>query len=225
MKKYVSELIGTFILVFVGTSTAVMTATSPETNGGVIAVALAFGLSLIGAGYAVGHISGGHLNPAVSWAMFLDKRLSLKDFLLYSVSQIVGAILASSIVGFMFSQMKEMTTANYAANGFGTMTAMGALMSEIVLTFIFVFIILSVTHSKFTAPGMSVLIIGLSLILLILAGANLSGASLNPARSIGPALFTGELALKELWVFILGPMLGASLSVLVYKYLNNSQTI
>lgn len=218
MKKYIAELLGTFILVFVGTGAAIFTAVGPESNGGVIAVALAFGLSVVAGAYAFGHISGGHFNPAVSWAMFLSKRLDFKDFLAYSLAQVLGAILGSATIWALFSSMQEAVTANFAANGVGQLTAFGAILSEAVLTFIFVLIILSVTKEGFPAPTMSVLIIGLTLVMLILAGANLSGASLNPARSIGPAIFAGGQALSELWVFILGPILGSSLSALVSKY-------
>lgn len=218
MKKYIAELLGTFILVFVGTSTAIFTAVSPESNGGALAVALAFGFSVVAGAYAVGHISGGHFNPAVSWGMFLSERLSFKDFLAYALAQILGGILGSATIWALFSSMQEAGAVKYAANGIGQLTPFGAILAEAVLTFIFVFVILSVTKEGFAASNLSVLIIGLSLVMLILAGANLSGASLNPARSIGPAIFAGGEALTELWVFILGPMLGASLSVLVNKY-------
>ena len=223
MKKYISELFGTFILVFTGTCTAVMVGMNPDANVGTFGIAVSFGLAVIAAAYSIGHISGGHLNPAVSWAMFMDKRLSFKDFIMYSISQIIGGILGSSLIWILFNLMKEEVAPSFAANVHGSLTPVGALVSEIVFTFIFVFVILSVTKTKFIAPSLAVVIIGFTLILLHLAGIPLSGASLNPARSIGPAIFTGGQPITDLWVYIVGPMIGASISVLLNNFLDSSE--
>lgn len=213
-KKYLAECIGTAILVFMGCGSAVLLGCDPA--GGHLAVALAFGLSIVATAYVIGSISGCHINPAVSFAMLISKKLSVSDFVGYVVSQIVGAIggaaLLKLIVGFGVNDL----TGGLGSNGLGSIGVAGALIVEIILTFIFIFTILGVTSdaSKGSVAG---IVIGLTLAFVHIVGIPLTGTSVNPARSIGPALFAGGAALSSLWVFIVGPMVGAALAALVYK--------
>lgn len=221
MKKLVAEFIGTFILVFFGTGTAVFMNLNPENSVGTLGVAIAFGFTVIAAAYAIGHISGGHLNPAVSLAMYLDKRLSLIDFLIYTIFQILGAIVASFLIWLILSTL-QVELSEYGANLPGDLSLLGAFIVECVLTFVFVFVVLSVTNTKFIAPSLAVLVIGFTLTMVHLVGIPLTGTSVNPARSIGPALFTGGEALSTLWIFIFAPLVGAIIATVVYKVLETS---
>lgn len=223
MNKYIAEFIGTFILVFLGTGAAVVLGGYTGGTGtgylGVLAIAFAFGLSIIGAAYAIGHISGCHVNPAVSVAVWLSGNLSLKDLGGYIGAQIVGAFLGSSFLAFVVASSSSLE--GIGSNGYGNLSAVnlnlsGALAVEVVLTFIFVLAILGVTSNKGTSH-MGGLIIGFTLTLVHLIGIPLTGTSVNPARSLAPAIFEGGEALSQVWVFILAPLAGAALAAMVFK--------
>lgn len=215
MKKYIAELIGTMVLVFMGCGSAVfLGAASP---GGHLAVAFAFGLSIVAVAYVIGNVSGCHINPAVSFGLLLNKRISVSDFIGYVIAQIIGAaigaLLLKVMVGFGVTDM----TGALGSNGIGNAGGYGgAIVIEVILTFIFVLAVLGVTadSSKGAVAGV---VIGLTLTLVHIVGIPLTGTSVNPARSIGPALFAGGDALIHLWVFIVAPLAGAAIAAAVYK--------
>jgi len=214
-RKYAAEVVGTAVLVFMGCGSAVFLGSA--TSGGHLAVALAFGLSIVAMAYVIGNISGCHINPAVSLAVFLDKRMNRADFCAYVVSQIsggvIGAALLKAVSGTVGIDRTGVLGANLAAGAGGTG---GAFLVEVILTFIFVLTILGVTADK-TKGDVAGIVIGLTLTFVHIVGIPLTGTSVNPARSIGPALFAGGKALTNLWVFILAPLIGAILAVLVYR--------
>jgi len=215
VRKYAAEIVGTAVLVFMGCGSAVFLGCA--TNGGHLAVALAFGLSIVAMAYVIGNVSGCHINPAVSLAVFLDKRMSAADFCAYVVSQIIGAVIGAALLkavsGFAGVDLTGGLGSNLAAGAGGTG---GAFLVEVILTFIFVLTILGVTADS-TKGGVAGIVIGLTLTFVHIVGIPLTGTSVNPARSIGPALFAGGAALTDLWVFILAPLAGAVLATLVYK--------
>ena len=216
MKKYFAEIIGTFVLVFMGCGAAMLLGVDPA--GGHLAVAFAFGLAIVAMAYAIGSVSGCHINPAVSLSMLLDKRLSGKDFVCYIISQAIGAVAAAAVLFAMVRQcgMADLT-GGLGSNGIGGIGNIGgALIVEIILTCIFVLTILSVTASEKTAH-LAGLVIGLTLVFVHIVGIPLTGTSVNPARSLGPALFAGGAALTDLWVFIVGPFIGAILAAIIYR--------
>lgn len=211
-KKFFAELIGTFMLVFIGTGAVVFG------NGlegiGHLGIALAFGLSIVAAAYSIGTISGAHLNPAVSLAMFVNKRMNTQDFLTYVVAQVVGALLASATLNFFLASSGQAVT-SLGENGFTTVSAMGAFLFEVIATFLFVLVIVTVTSASKGNGKIAGLVIGLTLTTLILLGLNVTGLSVNPARSLAPALLLGGTALSQVWVFILAPLVGGFLAALV----------
>ncbi|MCL2531368.1 MAG: aquaporin [Oscillospiraceae bacterium] len=214
-KKYVAELIGTMVLVFMGCGAAVFLGAA--TGVGHLAVALAFGLSIVAMAYVIGNVSGCHINPAVSLAALLDKRIKLLDFCGYVVSQVMGAIVGAALL-FLVSDIAGIdhtgalgSNAVAGAGGIG-----GAFLVEVILTFVFVLVILGVTADK-NKGSVAGIVIGLSLTFVHIVGIPLTGTSVNPARSIGPAIFAGGQALTDLWVFIAAPLVGVALAVLVYK--------
>lgn len=211
-KKFFAELIGTFMLVFIGTGAVVFG------NGlegiGHLGIALAFGLSIVAAAYSIGTISGAHLNPAVSLAMFVNKRMNAQDFLTYVVAQVVGALLASATLNFFLASSGQAVT-SLGENGFTTVSAMGAFLFEVIATFLFVLVIVTVTSASKGNGKIAGLVIGLTLTTLILLGLNVTGLSVNPARSLAPALLLGGTALSQVWVFILAPLVGGFLAALV----------
>ena len=211
MKKYIAEFIGTFTLVLFGTGVAVIT-------GNLVATALAFGLAIVASAYVIGDISGCHVNPAVSFAMLISKKLSLKDFVGYVISQIAGAFAASGLLYFILNDMgvKKITL---GANLFGKISIFAAFIVELVLTFIFVYTILGVTKDE-KKSSVAPIVIGLTLTFVHLLGIGLTGTSVNPARSLAPAVIQGGEALKNVWLFILAPLVGGGASAIVYKYLN-----
>jgi aquaporin Z len=215
IKKYAAEMIGTMVLVLVGCGSAAFLGVKPD--GGHLAVALAFGLSIVATAYVIGSVSGCHINPAVSFGMLLSKRMSGKDFVGYVIFQIIGALIGAGILKYLtqISTIGDQTGA-LGANGFGSVGMVGALVVEIILTFIFVFVILGVTadESKGAVAG---IVIGLTLAFVHIIGIPLTGTSVNPARSIGPAVFAGGQSLSELWVFIVAPLVGAAVAALLYK--------
>ena len=218
MKKYICEFIGTCILVLFGCGTAVVT------DGNVAVTALAFGLSIVAMAYVIGNISGCHINPAVSLAFLINGKMDIKEFGKYVLSQTLGAILGAGLL-FIIMKNTSLGVAALGANGFGSasasqITLLGAIIVEIILTFVFIYTILGVTSdSKFSA--ISGLVIGLTLTFVHIIGINLTGTSVNPARSLAPAIFLGGTALKQVWVFLIFPFVGSALAAFTYKYLNN----
>ena len=221
MKKYVCEFIGTAVLVLFGCGSA---AIAGETLGP-LGIALAFGLSIVAMAYVIGNISGCHINPAVSLAMLINKKMTAKDFVGYVIAQVLGAILGIGILYVvMLSCGFDIAAQGLGANGFGDASAvdlnmLGAILVEIVLTFVFIYTILGVTsdESKSSVAG---IVIGLTLAFVHIMGIPLTGTSVNPARSLAPALFLGGEALSQVWVFIVAPFIGSALAAIVYKYLN-----
>ena len=221
MKKYIAEFIGTLVLVTLGCGTAMLVGCDAASGGGYILTALAFGLVIVAMAYSIGNISGCHINPAVSLAMLISKQLTSKDFIGYVVAQILGAIVGALILKLIFGLggVEDMT-GGLGSNGLAGVngSAIAGLIVEIVLTFIFVLAIIGVT-SKVENGAVAGLVIGLTLVLVHILGIGLTGTSVNPARSIGPALFAGGAALGSLWVFIVGPLVGGALAAFCYSFL------
>ncbi len=228
MKKYIAEFIGTCVLVVMGCGTAMLVGCDAAAGGGYILTALAFGLVIVGMAYCVGNVSGCHINPAVSLGVLMSGGMSAKDFVGYVVSQCLGALAGAGLLAAIFGLggVTDMT-GGFGSNGLGGVngSAAAGLLVEVVLTFIFVLTILGVTDSKAGHGSFGGLIIGLTLTLVHILGIGLTGTSVNPARSFGPALvasITGNGApLACLWVFIVGPFVGAALAALVYKAIKN----
>jgi len=228
MKKYAAEFIGTFTLVFFGCGTAVVCGGFTGGTGGgylgVVAIALAFGLAIVASAYAIGSVSGCHVNPAVSLSMLLTKRLSGKDFAGYIAAQAAGAFAGSALLKFIVSSSELLSDANgLGQNGFAGQSGLGlslggALVVEIVLTFVFILTILSVTSSEKTSH-IAGIVIGLTLTFVHIIGIPLTGTSVNPARSLAPAVLVGGEALSQVWVFIAAPLVGACLAAVVYNTL------
>ena len=217
MKKYALECIGTFVLTFMGCGSAVFLGC--DAAGGHLAVALAFGLSIVAMAYVIGGVSGCHINPAVSLAMFMRKKLTGKEFGGYVIAQVLGAIVAAAVLKLFTAFGVSDLTGGLGANGTANAGGIGgALVIELILTFIFIFTILGVTSDdKFS--GAAGIVIGLTLTFVHIVGIPLTGTSVNPARSLGPALFAGGAALADVWVFILAPLAGAALAVVAFNYL------
>lgn len=218
-KNYIAEFIGTFFLVLFGTGAVTLG------NGSPIVIAFAFGLAITLMVYAIGPVSGAHINPAVSLAMYINKRMSLTDMVAYWVSQILGAIVASSVVKMIISSMTDTSKVadGFGSNSYATIPGGMAFFVEALFAFLFIFIILMVTSEKFGNSNIAGFVIGLTLTVLIFVGLPLTGVSVNPARSIGPALYAGGDALSQLWVFILAPLVGGALAAFVAKYIFNSE--
>ena len=226
MKKYVAECIGTAVLVILGCGTAMLVGCDAASGGGYILTALAFGLTIVAMAYSIGNISGCHINPAVSLGVLLSGGMSGKEFVGYVISQCVGALVGSGILALIFStgSVTDMT-GGFGSNGLAGVggSAISGLIVEIVLTFIFVIAILGVTSKKAKHGSFGGLVIGLTLVVVHILGIGLTGTSVNPARSFGPAVvaaIAGNTApLAALWVFIVGPLVGAALAACVYKAL------
>ena len=209
MKKYLAELVGTFVLTFLGCGTAVALGCGSDTAS-IVGTAIAFGLSVVAMAYAIGGISGCHINPAITLGCLLTKRISCKDAFWYMVFQVIGAIIAAALL-YAFVQTAgadAVITTSTGANSCAYGTCNGLLV-EVVLTAIFVLVVLGSTDEKKGAGSFAGLAIGLSLILIHLVGIHFTGTSVNPARSIGPAIFEGGDAWNQLWVFVVGPFVGA----------------
>ncbi|WP_286846829.1 MULTISPECIES: MIP family channel protein [unclassified Proteiniphilum] len=216
MKKYFAEMVGTMVLVLMGCGAAVFAgAAQPFESVGTLGVAFAFGLSVVAMVYTIGSISGCHINPAITLGVFLSGRMSGKDAAMYMVFQVTGAILGSSILWFLAKDSGSSTTLT-GANGFGEGQMAVAFVAETVFTFIFVLVVLGVT-AKNGLNKFAGLAIGLALVLIHIVCIPITGTSVNPARSIGPAIFEGGVAFAQLWLFIAAPMLGAAISALVWK--------
>jgi len=215
IKKFFAEAIGTFVLVFMGCGSAVFLGAA--VGGGHLAVAFAFGLSIVAMAYVIGNVSGCHINPAVSLGALLDKRISIGDFFGYIISQTVGAIGGAALLMCVSGFAGVDNTGNYGSNLVANAGGIGgAFIVEVVLTFIFVLLILGVTADK-SKGSVAGIVIGLTLTFVHIVGIPLTGTSVNPARSIGPAIFAGGDALTDLWVFIAAPLVGAALAAVVYK--------
>lgn len=219
-KKCIAEFIGTFTLVLIGCGTAMLVGCDAASGSGYILTAFAFGLVIVGMAYCVGNVSGCHINPAVSLAVLISGRMKVTDFVFYVISQVLGAISGAACLKIIFSlgQVKDMT-GGLGSNGLAGVSgnAVAGLLVEILLTFVFVLVILGVTDSAYNHGSFGGVVIGFSLVLVHILGIGLTGTSVNPARSIGPALFAGGDALASLWVFIVGPFVGAALAALIYK--------
>ena len=226
MKKFIAEFIGTAVLVTLGCGTAMLVGCDAASGSGYLLTALAFGLVIVGMAYCVGNISGCHINPAVSLGVLMSGQITAKDFAGYVISQCLGALAGAGILAAIFGLggVTDMT-GGFGSNGLAGVngSVVAGLLVEVVLTFIFVMTILGVTSKKAGHGSFGGLIIGLTLTLVHILGIGLTGTSVNPARSFGPAVvaaITGNTApIAYLWVFIVGPLLGAALAAVVYKYL------
>ncbi|MCH5215598.1 MAG: MIP family channel protein [Muribaculaceae bacterium] len=219
MKKYLAEMVGTMVLVLMGCGVAVSLGCNIGDNASVVGTALAFGLSVVAMAYAIGGISGCHINPAITLGVWLSKRMSGKDAAMYMLFQVIGAFIGSAILWVLTSNSPEVagTGANSIQEG---VSLCAGLVAEIVFTFVFVLVVLGTTDSEKGAGKLAGLAIGLTLVLVHLVCIRYTGTSVNPARSIAPAVFQGGEALCQLWVFIVGPFVGAALSALVWKCLS-----
>jgi aquaporin Z len=219
-RRAAAEFFGTFWLVFGGCGSAVLAAAFPELGIGFAGVALAFGLTVLTMAYSIGHISGCHLNPAVSIGLLVGGRFPGKDLVPYVIAQVLGAAAGAAVLFVIASGKAGFEVGGFASNGFGehspglySMTS--ALVAEVVLTFFFLFIILGATDKRAPA-GFAPIAIGLGLTLIHLVGIPITNLSVNPARSTGPALFAGGWALSQLWLFWLAPIVGAALAGITY---------
>lgn len=230
MKKLVAEFIGTAVLVTLGCGTAMLVGCNAANGGGYILTALAFGLVIVGMAYCVGNISGCHINPAVSLGVLMSGGMKTKEFVGYVISQCLGALAGAGILAAIFNlgNVTDMT-GGFGSNGLANVneSIVAGLLVEVVLTFIFVMTILGVTSKKAGHGSFGGLIIGLTLTLVHILGIGLTGTSVNPARSIGPAIvaaISGNTApIACVWVFIVGPFVGAALAAIIYKYLENEK--
>lgn len=223
MKKLIAEFIGTLWLVLGGCGSAVLAAGYPILGIGFVGVSLAFGLTVVTMAYAIGHISGCHLNPAVSIGLWAGGRFDKKDLLPYIAAQVLGAIAGAGILYLIASGREGFEIGGFAANGYGDYSPGGygmvaALVCEVVMTFMFLIIILGATHSK-AVKNFAGLAIGLGLTLIHLISIPVTNTSVNPARSTSQAIFAGGWALEQLWLFWVAPIAGAFLAGIVYKYL------
>lgn len=227
MKKFVAEFIGTFWLVFGGCGSAIFAAAYPELGIGFAGVALAFGLTVLTMAYAVGPISGGHFNPAVSVGLWMGGRFPANALLPYIGSQLLGAVTAAGMLFLIASGKSGFELGGFAANGYGEHSPGGynmisALLIEMVLTFGFLIVILGATHKK--APrGFGGIAIGLALTLIHLISIPVTNTSVNPARSTSQALFVGDWAIDQLWLFWLAPIVGAILAGALFKWLEREE--
>ena len=224
MKKYLAEMVGTFVLTFLGCGTAVALGCGSDTAS-IVGTAIAFGLAVVAMAYTIGGISGCHINPAITLGVFLSGRMSAKDCGMYMVFQVIGAILAAALLAGIVATIpidavNGIITTKTGANACAFGVTNG-LIVEIVLTMIFVLVVLGATAKTNGATNnFAGLAIGLSLILIHLVGIHCTGTSVNPARSIGPALFECGDALNQLWVFIVGPFIGGALAALIWKIID-----
>ncbi|MDR2953773.1 MAG: MIP family channel protein [Prevotella sp.] len=225
MKKYLAEMIGTMVLVLMGCGAAVFAgAGQPFASVGTLGVAFAFGLAVLAMVYTIGKVSGCHINPAITLGLLLSKKISGKDAAMYMIFQVIGAIIGSAIL-YILAKDSGSTTTLTGANGFAEGAVVTAFIAETVFTFIFVLVVLGVT-SKGANNQFAGVAIGLALVLVHIVCIPITGTSVNPARSIGPALFDaieGGKALAQLWLFIVAPFLGAALSALVWKAIDTEK--
>lgn len=214
MKKYVAEAIGTFVLTFLGCGAAVSLGCAETNTAAVVGTAIAFGLSVVAMAYTIGGVSGCHINPAITLSCLLDKRMSLKDACGYWCGQFIGGIVAGAVLAAIYG-----CESGLGANGLAGVNGCAGtgVLVEAILTALFVLVVLGTTDSKVGAGNFAGLAIGLSLILIHLVGIHFTGTSVNPARSLGPAIFAGGEALANVWVFFVGPFIGSVLAVILWK--------
>jgi len=230
IKKYICECIGTAVLVLFGCGAAVIT-------GNIVAIALAFGLSIVAMAYVIGNISGCHVNPAVSLAMLINGKLNWKDFIFYVIAQIIGAFIGAALLYFILSQANLVASAGgietvgLGTNGFGEQSSLGlgmwgAFVVEIILTFVFVYTILGVTSDE-KKSNVAGIVIGLTLAFVHILGISLTGTSVNPARSLAPATVMAVIgkyeAIHQVWVFLVAPLVGSALAAVLYRFFNNHE--
>jgi len=228
MKKYVAELLGTFWLVLGGCGSAVLAAAFPDVGIGLLGVSFAFGLTVLTMAYAIGHISGCHLNPAVSIGLWAGGRFETKDLFPYIIAQVVGAIAAAGVLFIIASGQAGFDLAGgFASNGYGVhspggYTLMAALVTEVVMTAMFLVVIMGATDERAPA-GMAPVAIGLCLTLIHLISIPVTNTSVNPARSTGVAVFVGGWAVEQLWLFWAAPIVGAVIGALIYRYIGSKK--
>jgi aquaporin Z len=224
MKKYAAEFVGTFWLVLGGCGSAVLAAAFPDLGIGFVGVSLAFGLTVLTMAFAIGHISGCHLNPAVSVGLMVAGRFERKDLLPYIVAQVLGGIVAGGVLYLIASGKTGFDAGGFASNGYGEHSPGGysllsALVCEVVMTAIFLFVIVGSTSKKAQA-GFAPIAIGLCLTLIHLISIPVTNTSVNPARSTGVAVFVGDWALAQLWLFWVAPIVGGALGAFLYKFID-----
>jgi len=226
MKSYVAETFGTFWLVLGGCGSAVLAAGFPEVGIGLLGVSLAFGLTVLTMAYAIGHISGCHLNPAVSIGLWAGGRFPVEKLLPYIIAQVIGGLLGGGVLYVIATgQVGFDVTSGFASNGYGAhspggYTMVAALVTEVVMTMMFLIVIMGATDKKAPA-GMAPIAIGLCLTLIHLISIPVTNTSVNPARSTGVALFAGDWAISQLWLFWLAPIIGAVLGAVIYNYISS----
>jgi len=220
MKKYIAEMIGTMVLVLLGCGSAVFAGNAADACGagvGTLGVALAFGLAVVAMAYTIGGISGCHINPAITLGVWLSGRMNGKDAGMYMLFQVIGAIIGSAVLYALVATGNHNGTTETGANSFADGACLQAFIAEAVFTFIFVLVVLGTTDAEKGAGNFAGLAIGLSLVLIHIVCIPITGTSVNPARSIGPALFDGGEALSQLWLFIVAPLIGGACSALIWK--------
>ena len=223
MKKYLAEMFGTMVLVLMGCGTAVSLNCGVDTAA-VVGTAMAFGLSVIAMAYTIGGISGCHINPAITLGCLLSKRISGKDAAMYMIFQVIGAFIGSAVLYALVTTSPELAAGTTTGANACAGTVANGLIAEIVLTAVFVLVVLGATAKTNGATNnFAGLAIGLSLILIHLVGIHYTGTSVNPARSIAPAVFEGGVALQQLWVFIVGPFVGAVIAALIWKIVDTNK--
>ncbi len=229
-KKYVAEAIGTFWLTFAGCGSAVLAAAFPQVGIGLHGVSLAFGLTVVSMAYSIGHVSGCHLNPAVTVGLLAGGRFPARDVLPYIVSQVVGAVLGAAVLFFIAKGAPGFDVAGgFASNGYGAhspghYSLASALVMEVLMTAVFLFVIMGATHGKAPA-GFAPLAIGLALTLIHLVSIPVTNTSVNPARSTGPALFVGGWALEQLWLFWVAPLAGGAMGGALYRWISGDRDV
>lgn len=229
-RKLLAEALGTALLVFFACGVATLTfgfgLAEGSTSAGVVATSLAFGLVLLALAYSLGPVSGCHVNPAVTMGFLVSKRFTLQEAVRYWVAQVVGGIAGAGLLWGVLAGTEDydVKVQGLGADGFSDlsmtgMNGMGAFLTEVVLTFLFVYVVLAVTGRMADAPAVAGIAIGVALLVVHLIGIPLTGTSVNPARSLGPALFVGDDALEQVWLFILAPLVGGALAALVHEIL------
>lgn len=226
MKKYLAELLGTMFLVLMGCGSAVFAgnaAGAVSAGVGTLGVALAFGLAVVAMAYTIGGTSGCHINPAITLGVWMSGRMKGKDAVMYMIAQVIGAIVGSAILYAIVSSGSHNGPTCTGSNSFAEGACTQAFIAEAVFTFFFVLVVLGTTDAKKGAGNFAGLAIGLSLVLVHIVCIPITGTSVNPARSIGPALFEGGVALQQLWLFIVAPLVGGALSALVWKLIGDKE--
>ncbi|MFA0226930.1 aquaporin Z [Vibrio splendidus] len=228
MNKYIAEMFGTFWLVLGGCGSAVLAAAFPDVGIGLLGVSLAFGLTILTMAFAIGHISGCHLNPAVTIGLWSGGRFDGKDVAPYIIAQVIGGIIAGGVLFVIASGQAgfDVVSSGFASNGYGEHSPGGysltaALVCEVVMTMVFLFVIMGATDSKAPA-GFAPIAIGLCLTLIHLISIPVTNTSVNPARSTGVAVFVGDWAVSQLWLFWIAPIIGAVIGAAIYKAVRGS---